>query len=441
MSKRKKRILIISRTPWNEENSFGNSYSNIFGDIDCFEYANLYCDIGTPKNNIVHKYFSIDEKKLVKNLINKNHKSGEAFELNCEKNLTSTFEKPTSKQIKIVNFFKKNRNLLFFWIRDLIWLTGRWKSKELKKFIDDFKPDLIFSPIYYWPYMNRIGLFVKKYSKKNMLGYISDDNYTLKQFSLNPFFWLDRLWKRRIVKMAVDECEILYVISDIQKKDYDICFKKDCKILYKGGKFDVKPKIKPISKREIVFLYSGNIGDSRYKNLALLGKAIDNHKNKNGIKIIFKIYTATPLTSKMKKSFDSLKNTILCNPVSSKEIKKIQQESDVLIHTEPFNLKKRLLVRHSFSTKVVDYFQASRCIFAIGHQDIASIKYLKDNNAAIIATNQKDIENRLKVIIKDPQLISRYADNAWDCGKKNHNLKEIQKCLTIDILKLFIKTN
>lgn len=51
-----------------------------------------------------------------------------------------------------------------------------------------------------------------------MVGYISDDCYTLRQFSLSPLFWIDRLWKRRYVKRAIDECMLLYVITDRQKK-------------------------------------------------------------------------------------------------------------------------------------------------------------------------------------------------------------------------------
>ena len=436
MLKQKKRILIISRTPWDNNNSFGNSFSNIFGGINSFEYANIYCGIGEVNNNLVKKYYSINEKKLFKNLISKKNKSGKAFFLDKKIQEDNLSVINLKKQNKALNFFRKNRFLIFFWIRDLIWLIGRWKSKELKEFINDFDPDLIFLPIYYWPYMNRIGLFTKDFSRKKMVGYISDDNYTLKQFSLNPFFWFDRLWKRRLVKRAVDACETLYVISDIQKTDYDICFNKNCKILYKGANFIDKSNFKILNKDKINMLYSGNIGDGRHENLLKLGNIIDNLNISSDIKINFKIYTSTTLNQRIISNFKSLKSTNLFNSVSFEEIKKIQKKSDILIHTESFRLKNKLLFRHSFSTKIVDYFKAGKCILAIGPSSIASIKYLKDNQAAIICNNNKDINFAIKRILKNPNILSDYANNAWVLGLRNHNIDEIQQKLKSDLMTI-----
>lgn len=60
------RILILSNTPWDNSNSFGNSFSNIFSGIDNIEIANIYCRYGEPDNCIVKKYFQITEKSLIK---------------------------------------------------------------------------------------------------------------------------------------------------------------------------------------------------------------------------------------------------------------------------------------------------------------------------------------------------------------------------------------
>ena len=70
------RILILSNTPWDNSNSFGNSFSNIFFGIDDIEIANIYCRYGEPDNCIVKKYFQITEKSLIKNLKNSSSPSG-----------------------------------------------------------------------------------------------------------------------------------------------------------------------------------------------------------------------------------------------------------------------------------------------------------------------------------------------------------------------------
>ena len=432
----KKKILIISRTPWRDDNSFGSSFSNIFGNIDEIEIANIYCSSGVPNTNVAIRFFQISEKMILKNLFNKKNTTGKVANLYSHSDISS-LENSENKEQKVFRFFQKNRFQIFMWFREIIWLFGRWKSKELNKFIDEYSPDLIFLPIYISPYMNKIGLHIKKKSGKKMVGYISDDNYTLKQFSLNPFFWLDRLVSRRFVKKAVDACEILYVISSIQKKDYDICFKKDCKVLYKGGNFNAFPTERYRANKPIKLLFTGNIGAGRYKTLALIGEALDKI-NTNEIKAFLEIYSLTSLTRVMKSKLLIYKSLVFKGGISQEVVKKKQDEADILVHVESFDLKERLLVRQSFSTKIVDYLQASRCIFAVGNKGTASINYLLNNEAAVVS-NKKEIESELKKLIDSPQKIIEYGNKAWRCGVKNHQISEIQSMLVNDFNKIIKK--
>ena len=342
------KILIISQNPWREDNSFGNSFSNIFGGMKDVEIANIYCGPGLPNTKVVKKFYQTNERMLVKNLFSAKSKSGYVLS-----DVQSDLIKENNDDLKKMKFFKKNRFQFFFWIREIIWRIGRWDSTEMKQFIDDFQPDIIFLPIFYWPYMNRIGLFVKKYTNKKMVGYISDDHYSLRQHSYNPFFWGERLIFRKYVKNAIDKCEILYVISDIQKQDYDKAFNKDCKLLFKGSKFADYPAIErsysQINK-PLTLLFTGNVSSGRYKSLGLIGKALD-EINIQSTKAVLKIYSNTELNADMKEKLLSSKSIQFCGSISFSEVKKEQKNAAVLVHVESFDLKDRLLVRQSFSTK------------------------------------------------------------------------------------------
>ena len=65
--------MTISQTAWRNDNSFGSSYSNIFGNVENLEIANVFCNYGDPENEIVSKYFQITEKYLLKNLKDKKY--------------------------------------------------------------------------------------------------------------------------------------------------------------------------------------------------------------------------------------------------------------------------------------------------------------------------------------------------------------------------------
>ena len=423
--KMKNRILVISSTPWDDNNSFGNSYSNIFGGIEEFEIANIYLKAGSPNTNVATKFFQITEKSLIANLINKNNKTGKVVYL--ERNI------PISQEEVFFNKIRNIRLQVFFWLRDLIWLLGRWKSKELLSFIDEFNPDLIFIPIYNSSYVSKVQHYVKEYTGKKMIGYVSDDVYTLKQFSLNPLYWIDRIKNRYFIKRTIDSCEILYTISKIQRDEYGKIFKPETKILSKGADFTEKP----ISKKRnniIDFVFAGNIVAGREKSLLMIGEAL-NLINKNTFKARLTIYTGVSLKQSLLSKFEELKSIDFKGKVSYNEVIKRQQKADVLIHVESFSLKEKLAVRHSFSTKLVDFFKLGKCIFAVGSKDVASINSLIENDAAIIAVNKKEIYTKLGSIIENQNLIEEYAEKSWICGATNHDISRIQKVLINDIQK------
>jgi hypothetical protein len=78
------RILVISNTPWRDDNSFGNSYTSIFKGIKKIELANIYCNYGAPDNDLVAHHFQITEKSLIHNLLNPKYPSGRVVENNKE---------------------------------------------------------------------------------------------------------------------------------------------------------------------------------------------------------------------------------------------------------------------------------------------------------------------------------------------------------------------
>lgn len=421
------RILVISDTPWSKENSFGNSFSNIFEGIPDLEFADIACRTVTDLDPIVSACFEISEKSLLKNLQDKRSPSGKKIDIEALKRRTKSAEESNVK-----TFARKKRWIVLFWARDLIWKLGHWKSKELLDFIDDFKPDLIFQPVYYSSYLNDIACFIQAYTNVPMLGYISDDNYTLRQFSLSPLYWIDRLYKRKKVKKTIEKCKILYVISDIQKQDYEKVFTPPCKVLTKCADFSEPPQLKAEYHSPLQIVFTGNIGSSRWKSLAIIANALKT-VNADGVKAQLRIYTATPLTEKMKKALEIPDTSFLMGTVPASAIPQIQSEADMLVHVEGLDLKNRLLVRQSFSTKLVDYFKSARPILAVGPYDVASMAHLMENDCALTAQNADDLAEKLNSVLCDRRILAELAEKAYACGKRYHDQTQMRAMLKADL--------
>lgn len=422
------RILVISSTPWSEQNSFGSTFSNFFQGMEKVEIANVFCKSGLPQNNLVSRYFQITFMDLIRNLKNSSHPSGKELQCQAASTLTQNVQKRYDTARKL-------RWQIFFWANDLIWSVGRWRSEALDSFLEDFQPDVIFQPLYYSKHLNQIALYCKEKTGAPMVGYVSDDIYTLRQFSLSPLYWIDRLWVRGYVKKGIDACEWIYTISRIQKEEYEKIFKKEFKILTKGADFSGQPSVKEKLSDPVRFVYTGNIGGGRWKSLALLATAIQK-KNHAGQRAILDIYTPTPLTNRMKKKLCIAGASRVLGSVPSDRIPAIQQGADVLVHAEGMGLRSRLEVHQSFSTKLVDYFRAGRCVFAIGTPDMASIDHLCRYKAAIVATSAAEVEANLERVLSDRKLYCDTVSSAWECGKRCHNKQELQKMLYEDLDRL-----
>lgn len=420
-------ILIISNTTWDDNNSFGSSFSNIFGGNFNYKIANICCQPGPVKTDVCSKFFQITEKRIINSLFRGDVSGREVF---VEKNEMKS--EPT-----IVAKAKILRWQLFFWVRDLIWATGKWRSKELDNFIFDFNPDLIVLPIYYSTYLNNIGQYVKKITGKPVVGYISDDCYSLKQFSISPLYWIDRFIKRTYVKKGIDLCKILYTITETQKEEYNHLFGDKCKILFKGGDFSNFEHRKEELNPTLKFVYTGNIGSGRWKTLALIGEALS--KTSNNAELV--IYSQTVLANKDMSRLLKSGCVRFLGGIPSSEVKAVQRDADVLVHVESFELSERYSARLSFSTKIVDYLESGRCILAVGWAQTGAIDYLSKHDGAIVITDKNDLDSEINSLINDRNKIFEYGDKAFELGRKYHQIDQIRNNLYVDLKQIVENTH
>ena len=424
------RILVVSCSPWRKDNNIGNTYTNIFKGIDDIEIAYICCGGGRPDTDFVKYHLHISEKNILKNLINPKYKCCQKFIVPSEREE----ENNTKEKSVIYDFMRTHRLHLFFLLRDFIWSFKNWICDDLRSFVDEFKPDLIFAQFLDRSYLNEMLLFLKDYTKAPLIVYAWDDVYTLKQFSLSPIFWINRLMQRKKLRKISRLSSLMYVISEKQKTEYTKAFGQSCNVLYKGFEFLEQPSYEA-KNDPLKLVFTGNMGTGRSRTLALIGSAL-HEINKDKIRAVLYIYSSTPLSYSMKRKLDYPESVKRMGFVSSEEIAIIQQEADILVHVESFKLKERLKVRLSFSTKLVDYFKCGRCIFAVGSRDVASMDYLLKNKGAVIAYRKRDILNRLKKLIGSRQLRNKYAKRSWECGQKNHQIRAIQNSFQNDLKNL-----
>lgn len=406
-----KRILITSIPSWNQTTG-SNTFSSLFESFDSNDLANIYISGQLPDSNVCSRYFHIDEMEVVKSVFKRNLSTGREV-MASKDSLTSTSVK--RKRIR--------RYRILLWFRELCWKYGKWKSKELDEFLCDFNPEVLVFPIESYLYFNRLNQYIIKRCKpKKVIGYLWDDNFTYKQCPRSIIFKIERFFLRRQVKDLVKSCTDVLAISSKMKKECDKEFGVDSIVL-------TKPIFnkKEFEKREICFpiriLYTGKLIIGRDKTIAKIAEAI-HAINQHGQKIILDIYTQTEVSEKMKKRISIPGCCVLHPPVPQSEVYSLQDEADVLLFAESLS-DRDLTARLSFSTKLTDYLAVGKCIWGVGNADLGPIDYIKQEDVGLVSTDVKQIEDTLKDMTSDLELISTCSEKSYDLGKNNHSSEVI----------------
>jgi hypothetical protein len=423
------KVLILSRTPWAKDNSFGNTFSNLFGGIENIVIANICCQHGrTDDDGLLSYVYQITESELINNIRDRNIIAG--HQVYCNNDTALTYYPDQERYA----FARKHRNGLLIWARDIIWKYGKWENDNLKAFIKQFDPDLLYIATYQHIYMLDVAIWLQEVVKVPTILHVSDDVYSMKQFSCSPFFWINRILVRKRIRRLAENCSFMHVITELQKREYEKALGVQCRIFRKSSYYKTQRPVHQLHD-PITLVYTGGIGDGRWCTLCAIARVLDNINASEAEKRVNLIICSnTILTKKMEKALASYNSIVLKRNVESNEYISVQYDADVLLITESFNIKDKLKYRLSLSTKVVDYLCTGNCILAIGDSKLAEIDYLSQNKAAIIIDDYRQIEARIREIIYNTELIDEYGRRAWEFGKKNHNAEYVKKEFMQDLV-------
>lgn len=430
------KVLIISAEVWQDKTNGGNVLTNMFGNKD-WEFAQIYCSPGMPENEICNKYYQMTDRMVMRNTIL--HKPiGKEFEFEPQKeNKKSESAKIELPNQKFYAFFHRHRLQIFYFAKHFLWNISNWQNENLRKFIDDFSADIIFAPCYGDKFLLRLTRFAAEYTGKKVVSYISDDHYTLKQFSLSPIFWIERFILRSELRKTFPYYSLVYTMTEIQKEQCEKDLHGNMKILRKAAPY------KYIEKKEIVntpirIVYAGGIYLNRWKTLKKLADVL-REINADGVKVVLDIYTANEITKRINSVLNDGINSHIHDPVSQEELEMIYKNSDIALHVESFDLKNRLLVRMSFSTKIVDCLSSGCAVMAICDTKQGGLEYLSSENAAICVSNKDEIKLVLQKVLKNKNIILEYANHAKECCVRNHNADKIESMIKYDFENLIIQ--
>lgn len=381
------RILVVSRTPWNEGNSFGNTFSNLFGGMEGVEVYGVCCQGGEVRGAVVRGAWQMSDASVLRSL-----RGGEAGREVTPALRASASREETSPRL----LAPKGRGTLLYLARDILWAMGRWRTAGLKAFVEKVRPDILYLPVYTSPYMCAVQRHVHRLLPSvPVVAHITDDVW-----GLGPRPWLHPLrlaykaWVRRGVRRVLSLAAYGEVFAPAMAEEYARRFSRPFHVIGKGVALADIPKAAPCPSGDgpVRLVYTGNIGSGRYLQLARLGQALDAEGRALSRAAELHIYTATPVTGALERAFGGIKSLRLHPPVDAVEVRRLQRAASFLVHVEDFSPQAVAATRLSFSTKIIDYMMAGRPIVAVGPRQVCSIATLLQGPLALVAGSGDEVE-------------------------------------------------
>lgn len=407
------KVLVVGINAWREDGT-AHTLMDIFRCWDPERLALVYTRADLPNSEVCYRYFQISESQVLKSVLKPWMKVGREVNNTPSKNIAEI----SAEHARYASAHKKSTSLLPL-LREMVWKLGHWKTPALRKFVEDFNPDIVFVPIYPTVYMGWIQKYIIRLTGKPTVCYLADDNYSYD--SCNGILsHMHRFWLRQQVGPLARGCKQMFVIVDKEKEDTDSRFGTNSVILTKSLDFTGKNYQHREPNKPLKFVYTGSLVIGRDKTLTLLADAINDVNAKEGdVRAEMYIYSQTEPRAEILAHINK-GATHFCGRIGREEVLKVQQEADVVVFAEALSGKESNAAKLSFSTKITDYLSNGKCILAIGKEDIAPIDYFRRNDSALIATSAEEIEKRVREIISKPDLTDKYGRKAFDCAVKNH---------------------
>lgn len=394
-----KRTLVISNACFSSSISNGRTLEGLFRKAEKDKLAQFFV-YGQPDSEICDNYYQVTDSDALHSLWS-SKKSGKVIK-------KQTVEQSTTGNKRAVGKKKTPVKVL---MRELVWLFGRWNNKKLKKWINDFQPEIICLFVANNTFLNRLAIKVSKkyhipiviYSTEAY--YFMDFNYLTNRPSV--MYRLYYKWLRSSYKKLSKNVSCGFFNSTLLKDSYANEFPFPCHCIMNSSKINYLENYQLDSGRPVRVSYLGNLGLNRHK--ALIELALELQKINAEYKL--DVYGTAP-NEEIERELRQCTAIMFHGFVSYDKVTSIMHESSLLIHVEWNDEILTRDLKYAFSTKIADSICSGTPFLVYANRELAGTVFLKENNCAFLADSKSMLKEVLEQALHNEALRKNIVGNA-----------------------------
>ena len=409
------KILIISHNCFSLTGSNGRTLGNFFQSYPKEMLAQLYVVKEYPNYELCENYFQITDKAVLKaNLTFSSPKNTAPRQEDTEEVGNGTSFKRTAKTALL---------------REIVWRTPLWKRKGVRRWVDEFQPDII---LFQAGNLGYLCTLARKMAKQRGIPLIvyNTEGYFLKRHNFfdatkkkSFAFWLYmRLFRKSFAKMMKSAAQTIYISKHLQDAYNEKITGQSTFVMTSYSERSVEIRKGANKNNKTTITYIGNLDLGRHESLKKIAS------------ILGKIDDCLELTIYGKAEKEEILNELkdyphikYCGFVPYEEVVRIISETDINLVVEGFDSFFVEDSKYAFSTKIADLLNSGKCLVCYASKELAFVQYLEENQAAHIITREEELEDSLRKILSQSKLRTVYERNAKVLALRNHNIKENQE--------------
>lgn len=410
------RVIIIHTTPFNK-NTSSRSMDSYFHFWDKDKARQIFSRNWKPQKSFCGELFQITDSELLKRWLHRTKSIGRVYHYENLENsgVSKAIEEGDviSKTYQIGRSHTPTIELL----RGLLWREKYWCSAELLKWLDDYKPELVFYNFTNNLFLQRIAIFIADRYDIPIITAVGDDYYFNDIKSLSPAYLLFRKkYKQLVRRVFAHKGSAVYACDKIRDK-YNAEFGLNGETIYFSSEVERK-EFAPINKDNPCIVYFGNIRLGRYRVLLSIADALGKIDSSYKLEVY-----SNEQDEEYTHGLKSHSNVLWMGAIPYAEVQKKTTGCDIYVAAEGFRDEDISFTRYSLSTKAADGLSSGTAVFAVGPEESGLIDYLIKTNAAMVCTNEETIESHLMDLISNVELQKRLYKKAKDVTARNHTLE------------------
>lgn len=420
------KVLIVGQF-FDQRTGTGITLSNLFKGWPIEKLAVAARDIKMPNYSVCNNYYQLGRMEN-RRIFPFNLRNGEniaqsgclpKFPIKHDPKAYSTERKHRinlvyERLLKYTGFVHRNREL--------------YLSSELRKWINEFSPDLIYSQLSSLELIRFVDELISTFNIPLVIHIMDDWPKIISRKGLFKHYWERTIDKE--FRVLLGKAKILLSISEAMSNQYFDRYGKT--FIPFHNPIDVGFWINHCKKDykaadPFIILYTGRIGTGVSKCLQDLAYAINN-LNCAGSNIEFHIQTISD-ASALRKSLNEFKFVKFNKPSPYEELPSVLGKADILTIPNDFSSESIHFLKYSMPTKASEYMISGTPILVYSSSLTAVARHAELNGWAMVVAerNLEKLEKAIAAYYKNEDLRKEFGARAFKYACQNYDGELIRK--------------